>query len=860
MACKELEEEHTTGEWCEPELSGVSSDGTTALTLRGAVCNIKPQSEEGGAVTTEEVVMTFQDPEKEEQVSVPDARDIVSSNQADAIIELKDYLARPVKVFAEQWEAPPYQFDEYIYPWNNVINNPRVINRLANYRQMRATLRLRIIVNGNPFMYGRLMASYFPMYDVCATRQTTLTPADNVRLSQMQKIFIDPSISKGGEMTIPFSFYKDYIDLTEYNTEADDPLLSDAVVLGRLFIRELNPLRHAMGSLAAGETHATITIFGWLEDVELSGLTTTNPLGIVPQALSDGLSKAAGAAKSLTSVPVVGKYAKASEIALTAGSQVAKALGYCREIDTSEKRYVNPGIGRLANVDTPDMVSPLSVFSNQEVTVDPTVCGNGDNQDPLNILGFAQRESLLTTFQWIEEDLPEELLMSFAVKPVAHWIVPIGSSRTDLAEHHATPLSLATMPFALWRGSIRYRIQFVASNVHRGRALLVYDPHSGASNMQGQENTVYSHIIDLSVSREYVFEIEMCQPTPWLPTDEFYETTDTVWFSGTGPIGYDKTQNGVWSLYVLNELTAPSLAPSVDNRIEMNVFISAGSTFEVSNPRGDDVSQTTIHPQSLMSTFDVSDNAAEHMIATTVTLGHKMPEVDTTAIFVGESVQSFRSLFERYCHVYSYAGVDQTDPFVTRKMVSRMIPPTRGYVPGAIWATTLTNFNFVNTHISMIIAYCFSGIRGSTRWKVVRPVIIGSYEGHWATVTRRNGKIQMAYYDHSIPQFATASQIADGESDLYSFAATGTDVCETRYTALQFAIPHYSQYRFKLLDSTDHTSLLKGIDGGFEIDVNPHTSNVREYLRYYFATGSDFSVCQFVGVPILYKIANAVPV
>ena len=125
-------------------------------------------------------------------------------------VPLSEFFARPVKVFEAQWNTNGILSAEF-NPWRQFLTNKRVQNRLANFKLLRCNLRMKVVVNGNGFQYGRAIVAYWPMsgYDQLSTH-TALDPIDLTQTSQLPHIFVDPTTSTGGEMLIPFFWHENY--------------------------------------------------------------------------------------------------------------------------------------------------------------------------------------------------------------------------------------------------------------------------------------------------------------------------------------------------------------------------------------------------------------------------------------------------------------------------------------------------------------------------------------------------------------------------------------------------------------------------------------------------------------------------
>jgi hypothetical protein len=165
----------------------------------------------------------------------------------------------------------------------------------------------------------------------------------------------------------------------------------------------------------------------------------SRPAGIV--------AKIAG---KLTSVPYIGMYARATEIAAGAVSTVATMFGYSRPIVLEDIRPYKPTyLGNMANTNVPDSCQKLTLDVKQETTIDPRVMGLGDT-DELVISSIAQRPSYLTQFGWTIAAPSETLLWNTEVSPVVWSTRPDGSLSFPACV-------FAALPFGRWRGSMKYR-------------------------------------------------------------------------------------------------------------------------------------------------------------------------------------------------------------------------------------------------------------------------------------------------------------------------------------------------------------------------------------------------------------------
>lgn len=484
---------------------------------------------------------------------------------------LENFFSRPLKIFETEWGTGTNLFTT-INPWRQYFNNPRVVNRIANYNLMRCKLHIKIVINGNGFQYGRAIASYLPFaaFDTL-TRDSGVIRADLVQTSQLPHVYLDPTTSTGGDMVLPYFDFKNNMDVVA-NSWND---------MGDITLRSINSLKHANGA----SDKATISVFAWAEDMHMSVLTSVEPGTLGPQSgeeideanlkgmISGPATAVAKAAGALKIIPQIAPFAVATETGASMVAKIAKSLGYCRPPQTKDPEVFNPRPNSsLAVTTVPDAAHKLTVDDKQELSIDPRIAGLGAH-DTLDIRSIASRESYLTTFSWAMGTAPETLLWNSRVDPVI-W-----------AEDGATPTgylfpacAMAALPFRYWTGSMKFRFQIVCSSFHKGRLKIVYDPVWLETN---EYNTNYLEIIDIADKTDFTIEVGNGQTTSLLTHHKPGLDSVTQMYSNNS-LRAKEEGNGVVGVYVVNELTTPN--STANNDIEINVFVSMGEDFETFVP------------------------------------------------------------------------------------------------------------------------------------------------------------------------------------------------------------------------------------------------------------------------------------
>jgi len=838
----------------EDELRIIESDAESACTI------FEPHS----GTTDDNMIMKvianethqnvgFSDSDDPYLYSVKGSMDPTRSLQDTTGDDLSSFFSRPLKISETEW-ATNSSLNVVIDPWTLFISNPRVVNRMTNYNLLRARMRVKVMINGNSFHYGRALALYHPMH----TRDdfTTLgSTASLVQGSQMPHVFLDPTTSTGGELCLPFFFEKNNVNLTSLEYQN----------LGRIHIISLNDLRHANGAT----DKATVSVFAWLEEVELNMLTSLDIAAIVPQsgmevdeANSNGVISGPATAISkisatLSEAPYIGSFAMATSKVAGVTAATAKLFGYSRPPVTKDPDPYKPtAVSSLATTTVPDGAAKMTIDDKQELTIDPTISGIGPG-DPLNIKQIAKRESYLTTFDWDIGEAPETLLWNTRVMPTL-W-------RTDGNAVYLPACAMAAVPFTFWTGTMKFRFQIVASAFHKGRLKVVYDPNFVSSN---EYNTNYMEIIDIAEKQDFTIEVGNGQHQSLLTSSTPQGTTITTY--GSVPIGLSAVGNGVLSLYIVNELTTPDTTAPRD--IQVNVFVSMGDDFEVFVPndrfaRYEFKPQSGFEPQSGGEDSKMNDALVSHAPSPPQQEGDTdIVGVGATnhehlnKVFTGEVIKSFRPFLKRYS---LHSMLNATFNSDRRVLYGRRtaFPFLRGNVTSAVHTTSGTApYNYCNTMLLHWVTLAFSGYRGSIRWKIC-PMSFMANDSLPITQVQRD--LSTRYYQNgrtAVFTPTTESQMAfQGAIDTsLSLPATNKPLSGPKGMVLtngyvnpntEFEVPFYSDDRFVPGKREDYTSSF----GDYSLNTFDYKifmrGNNETYINAFCAAGEDFQVYFWTGLP-----------
>lgn len=763
-----------------------------------------------------------------------DSTRYLAANAADGMAA---FLSRPLLVQTITVAVGASTFVEF-NPWKRFLDNKRVVNRINNYNNLRAKLHVKFLINGNGFYYGKLIASYLPLKasDALEHNHTTASPANICLATQRPHIFLDPCMSTGGQLDLPFFFWKDALNIPA----------ADWNEMGQIFVESINPLRNANGSTA----DLTITVFAWMSEVVLDSPTIVPAPNLIVQAgeytEKDIISRPASVVSNVATTlsPMLGSLAPyAMAVANSAGmiGSMAKSFGYSRPTSVQQPTKMMPRhIANLANYDVVDNGTKLALDSKNEVTVDTRVMGLAGMEET-SFTYLASISNYLRSTQWLSTQLTGTKLTSIRAWPlhrIAH-----GTLVASAYPSYALP----TFDFAYWTGTFVLKIEVVCSSFHKGRLQIVYDPNN--TDIAPETNIQHTYIMDISDTKELVIEI------PWSQSRTFLNTPAGWPSQAITDVGLDSTgtsafANGQISIYVLNELTVPS---STTQPIEINVYGSFKDDFKVMCPER---SYNTSIFRNLTTQAGNVDGAEDSQMpddtAVEYSAGGDQRSAKQSVVYAGESITTFRALWKRPQLLYVFPKNTVANTLTTYIFPLRAKP--RGTVP------TFTNYNEVANSGLTIAAYAYAGWRGSVRYKCVTQgprSQVSFYPSTYSGVGFGAVARALTYV------YGSTTTVNDLSRAMAALVAPNRvnkcqEVQNSQHQPMTEAeFPYYSLNRF-----FPHRNL------GFELQAGERLVNM-EVISYelsatgqhevYASTGEDFQVGFFTGLPLLATFSSPAP-
>lgn len=766
--------------------------------------------------------------------------------------QLGDFFKRPSFIYSYRWQensTPGYK--STFKPWALYFSQPQVKAKMQGFGLVRATLKLKFMVNGSPFYYGKIGAFYRP-YQLGFYDPLINVGLRQILISQLPHVWLDNQSTSSEEMVLPFLCPNNFLP-----TE-----IADLEDFGAVDLWQFAALRSANGVSTEG---IDITVYAYCEEFELAALTNKAVLQSKKEYLSDGqisapASTVATVASKLKDVPIIGAYATATETAANAIGSIANFFGFTNVPNVSDVEPIKPVPFQLASSSISEPVMKLSLQPKQEIAVGSEYCG-GSQEDELMIEKLVSRESFLCGTLWATTAAQNDVLFKSQVTPCLY---EFDSTRKCVGH---TPLSYWSCLFEYWRGSIIFRFKVVRSPYHRGRLNINWDPKALYSgDVPGIGNIMTMNVVlDLDETDEVEIEVPYVQAKTFLKcvtANWGFPTTRTWENSSATPVWNTGEHNGNISVTVLNRLTAPEATSDVD----VLVFVRAGKNFEFAAP-------CEINP-------NWTHNGREDTVlqsSKVYELGNVDLDDDTYREVFGEKIVSMRELLHRSTLNFvltpnTTAGASNFNINIPLKRYP--LPP--GFYNNGWYTATGSNgdrpYNFSRmTHINWVLPV-FVGYKGSVN------VTINCQSNNSLTfydrmeVCRRN-TVQSVQSEERRPKYYQLLDTTSvnqrgklmnsnsfwGHDGLSGMALTN----QKTNSGLVVNLPYYTRSKWLTTEPTAQYSnqdiISDSQDDWFDFQANfTRNSSTVPYLGqvwyFYYATGPDFDVVFNLGCPaVFYK-------
>lgn len=528
------------------------------------------------------------------------------------------------------------------------FSNAEIYSKLKGYSRLQATLNVKVTINASPYQYGLGIMSYVPLDNSSADRFSGGWVSSNMDsnveigssiVTSRPHVFFYPQFSRGCEMTLPFMYYKNWVNL--------DSDLSEVSTMGRLNLRSLVPL---LTTSDPAVLPITITVYAWCSDFKVAAPSYSLQAGdeYAERPVSTTASALSKAAASLSMITPLRPYAMATSMILSKLGEMARWFGFSNPPVISDVHASR--INLMPQYSSPEVsvqFDKLALDPKNEVTVDSRTVGL-DGVDHMAIEHINNRDIGLNIVEWRASDLPVTPLYMAHVTPMysGRALATASTTGKPTIEVQMTPSAHVGSVFDFWRGSMTYRFTAIASQFHRGRLLVSFDPDGWKDTYTTAAYLgprTISKVWDIQQNSDFEFEIPYMAPSAMLRTGGMIgQFTDRrinrfVRPSPPGTFYYeDQLYNGTLIVSVLNALSSNNPAANI------NIFVRFNAKMvEYSNPREIELPVSNYQLQSGEATTLSAepDQVQEASVNSVVQADH--------VIYTGEVVRSIRTLMHR---------------------------------------------------------------------------------------------------------------------------------------------------------------------------------------------------------------------
>lgn len=771
-------------------------------------------------------------------------------------VSLSDFFSRPARIYTFTWnESDALGTSVSFNPWQLFFAQTPIQNKLLNYAWLKCDLKVKILVNASPFYYGAMLAAYTPLPNF---HPNSITQDAGTRYfipySQRPHVWIYPQNNEGGEMTLPFLWQKNWLSTVA---------VQDFIDMGNLAFLNVSALQSANGVSGTG---VTISVYAWAENVVVSGPTC----GLLYQsdeygqgAVSSIASAVATSMKALSKVPIIGKYATATQMGAEAVASVASRLGFSNPPVLADVVPFKPTpLPPLATTEISYPFDKLTVDSKNELSVDPSLVGL-PSHDELSISHMCGRESYLTVFPWTSTNSTDDLLFSTAVTPMMFDLENVASKKL-----FQTPMCYIGNMFQYWRGDIIIRLRFVCSQYHRGRVRIIYDPSGNATqnilNTPTTQTTCFNEVVDLTKDTNVEIRVPFGQALAWCQTFVPTAASQIPFTVGNGTTfnHVPNITNGTLAVRCVTALTAPTASST----IQCIVSVRGADNLEFASPQDVSTKYSFFASQSA----EYEETTSQQIVA-----GHA-PSTAAPGRFLinhGENVVSLRQLLRRMQYSRS-TDVSASVTAGTMKYYAEQffrLPIQPGYDPtgihvakGIIVPASNFPYNFVAMTYLSWLTPSFIGTRGSVNWAV-------NIDAQGSSTVKQ---IQVARYTLTpITNYASAINttaigsngvVANFYCNIASYGASSAGAAlQNQLTngAISFQAPMYSAYKFNVTSPSNSTTVLGQDDTSrqsLRLTMNVDATSITDIKsHWYTGAGTDFTLVFFLNVPTVFVYASS---
>jgi len=460
--------------------------------------------------------------------------------------DLESFFSRAYPVYNGVWKLTDTGMIKYLSFPSVLFKIDTLYSKLLNFRFITADIELTVRVNGTSFHYGKLMFSACPQFMNGLSQYNFNKPHAYMSVynaSSNHHLLVGPTENVVQKLIIPYTLPK-MIDLYSLSTAttADKEDLSSEIAGVRVFV--LNPLRGSDGC-----SDVAYTVFARFLNVNVSGYAAGNSRlyssvphpyvdysslpfkfeGCIPdlKLFSTFIKTATFSAQSAPAIEAKDKGEKniVSSLIEVGISKVASLVSnYINTTFVSfpkpqDVKGTMPMYVKYPNLSIGHGVNEGSMLGvKEDNSLLPCSCLMGSSPDDVSIAKYVNFYSLLAVYKITDKLTSGSLIADIPVWPLDCPYSTVDSKTEDMACLYHTRLSYISSMFSLFRGSITYKFQFIASNFHNFRVRIAWVPQRETVTMPNiiDQSNFINRIVDIRTESEVEITIPYLRDSPYL--------------------------------------------------------------------------------------------------------------------------------------------------------------------------------------------------------------------------------------------------------------------------------------------------------------------------------------------------------
>jgi hypothetical protein len=386
---------------------------------------------------------------------------------------------------------------------------------------------------------------------------------------------------------------------------------------------------------------------------------------------------------------------------------------------------------------------------------------------------------------------------------------------------------------------------------------IVYDPQSAPT--QAEYNTAYTTIVDISNEKDVTISVGWGESLAWRQHHVAGEFEEDM-FSKTLPLLRDGTLgNGILSVYVVNQLAVPD--DTVDNDIEVNVFMSVDDNFEVAAPTSNVVGRLRLGNE--LNPHAEEANASESTSTTRALAMNSEITDGSTLVYFGESIASFRQLLRRYNFSHAIPDIGGNDRVLTVAQPAFPLYPgyrTSAPLQGRVFTLTAGQYVYGQMTLLQYISCAYAARRGGIRYFIDSTTMVQNFKGtmYVSRLENDTGRTSLVLATPTDNANTPLGQALGVNKYLGKGGLDGAQIqSQSINPTMSVEIPYYNSNKFEFAKEKTNAASSTPSQTWFSTMISDGIGNANNKLEYFVSTGEDFGLFFYLGPPIFYFEAIA---